>query len=103
MSKDLPAKRRCHIEPADSEIICIEVQAGNGKILVCNCYRAPHHDVVDLCASTSDIITNIGKEFDHIVFLCDMNGTNSLLWNQDITSQKAEPYLHHLNNMILKI
>ncbi len=89
VSKDLLAKRRYDIERADSEIISIEVQAGNGKILVCNCYRAPHHDVVDFCASTSDIITNCGNGFDHIVFLCDINGTNSLFWNQDITNNEG--------------
>ncbi len=89
VSKDLPAKRRYEFEPADSELICIEVQAGNGKILVCNCYRAHHHDVVDFCASTPDIITNVGNELDHIVFLGDMNGRNSLFWNQDITNTES--------------
>ncbi len=92
VTKDLPAKRRCDIEPAHSEIMCIEVQAGNGKILVCNCYRASHHDVVDVCASTSDVIKNFGNEFDHIVFLGDMNGTNSLFL-KILQTLKAEPYI----------
>ncbi len=105
VSKHLPAKRRCNTESADSEIICIEVQAGNGKIVVCNCYRAPHHDVVDLCASTSDIITIYGNEFDHIVFLGDMNGRKSLFWNHDITNTEGRALLasfkqHEFDNLI---
>ncbi len=92
-SKHLPAKRRYDIEPVDTEIICVEVQAGNGKILVCNCSRAPRHDVVDFFASTSDIITINGNEFDHIVFLGDMNGRNSLFWNQDIANTEGRALL----------
>ncbi len=88
-----------------SEIICIEVQAGNGKILVFNCSRATHHDVVDFCASTSDIITIYGNEFDHIVFLGDMNGRQSLFWNQYITNTEGRALLasfiqHEFDNLI---
>ena len=86
VSENIPAKRRKDIEPHDAEIICIEVQTGPKKILISNCYRAPHHDSVDFCSSISDIITNNVNSYDDMIFLGDMNGRNTLFWGDDITN-----------------
>ncbi len=61
--------------------------------------------MVDFCASTTDIITNFGNKFDHIVFLGDMNCRNSLFWNQDITNTEGRALLasfkqHNFENLI---
>ena len=86
VSKNLPAVRRTDIEPSDAEIICYSIQACSSKILVCNCYRAPHHDVVDFCDVTGRIVEDYGSEFDEIVFMGDMNGRNELFWSEDRTN-----------------
>ncbi len=53
---------------------------------------------------TFDIITNFGNDFDHIVFLGDMNGRNSLFWNQDVTKTEGRALLasfkHDFDNLI---
>ena len=89
LSKSLPAQRRENLEPQDSEIICVEIQVGVRKILVCNCYRPPHKDVIDFCSDIDDIIASASNSYDEIIFIGDVNGRNTLFWNGDITNTEG--------------
>ena len=102
-SKNVPVRRRIDIEPSQAEILCVELQIGQNKVLICNCYRAPHHDVIDFCEAINNIIINYSNEFIDIIFLGDMNGRNR--FSGQMTSQilRAEPCIHFSKLMILAI
>lgn len=89
VSKFLPAKRRKDLEQNGVEIICIECQIGQIKILICNCYRVPDFDVIDYCSAIDDILDSTASEFNDIIFMGDMNARNSIFWNFDITNTEG--------------
>ncbi len=99
VSKTLPAKRRLDIEPKDAEIVCVEVQVAGRKILVNNCYRAPHFDVVDFCSAATGVIDDYSNEFEEIIFLGDMNGRNVLFWNGDKTNTEGRALYASFNSL----
>ncbi len=41
MLVNAPAQHRQDLEPTNSEIIVVELQLKNTKVLICNCYRPP--------------------------------------------------------------
>ncbi len=47
LSNSAPAKHRDDLEPPHFEIIAIELQLQQEKVLICNCYWPPHKDVID--------------------------------------------------------
>ena len=85
--KNIQAKRRSDIEPPNAEVIlCVELQLNKRKILICNCYRAPHFTMLDFCAILSTLVEDNITEFKEIVFIGDMNGRHSIFWNGDVTN-----------------
>ena len=84
--KHIQAKRRSDIEPPNAEVICVELQLNKRKILICNCYRAPHFAMLDFCAILSTLVEENITEFKEIVFLGDINGRHSIFWNGDVTN-----------------
>ncbi len=48
MSVNVPAQHRKDLEPPNYEIIVVELQLKNTKVLICNCYRPPPHIKISL-------------------------------------------------------
>ena len=80
ISQSLPARRREDLEPPNTEIICVEVQANKQKFLICNCYRVPYYSIIDFGNDINSIIENALPEFQDIFILGDMNARNSGFW-----------------------
>ena len=89
LSNSVPAKHRSDLEPLNSEIIAIELQLQHEKVLICNCYRPPHKDVIDFCADIEAVIENATPEFKSFIFLGDTNGRSSHFWSQDKTTTEG--------------
>ncbi len=85
LSNSAPAKHRDDLEPPNSEIIAIELQLQLECVLICNCYRPPHKDVIDFCGDIESIVENATPEFKSFIFLEDKNCRDSLFWSEDKT------------------
>ncbi len=59
------------------------------KVLICNCYRPPHKDVIDFCADIESVDENATLECKSFIFLGDSNCRNSLFWSEDKTTTEC--------------
>ena len=50
------------------------------KCLICNCYRTPGYEVVELCNDIEYIIDKASHEFNDVIFIGDMNARNKVSW-----------------------
>ncbi len=86
MSVNALAQHRQDLESPNSEIIVVELQLKNTKVLICNCYRPPHKDIIDFTTDIEHIVDTALPEFQSIIFLGDMNGRNKEFWVDDRTT-----------------
>ncbi len=63
MSVHVPAHHRQDLEAPNSEIIVVELQFKNTKVLICNCYHPPHKDIIDFTADIEHIDDIASPEF----------------------------------------
>ena len=89
IANNTPATRKVHLEPTDSEIICVELQIKKIKELVCSCYRPQHRDMIDFCHDIETIIDNGSNTYQSFVFLGDMNARNKYFWDKDLTNTEG--------------
>ena len=69
IAENIPARRKKQFEPAASEIICIELQIKESKILICSCYRPQHRDMIDFCNDIDTIIDSAAHQYQSFIFL----------------------------------
>lgn len=89
IAEGLPAVHKPEYEPTHSEIICVEVRTQQQKILICNCYRPQHRDIVDFCSDVNTIIDEAATYYNSVVFMGDMNCRNTLFWGPDTTNTEG--------------
>jgi hypothetical protein len=89
VANGISAYHKQELEPADSEIICIELCIKKLKILVCNCYRPQHRDMIDFCNDIESILEAASQSYQSFIFLGDMNARNTHFWEEDITNTEG--------------
>ena len=89
VSESLPARRRTDLEVDNCEMICVEIQSNNKKILVCNCYRVQYYSVIDFGADMETLMDRASSEFDGIYVMGDMNARHQLFWEGDKTNAEG--------------
>lgn len=89
IANNTPATRKIHLEPTDSEIICVELQIKKIKVLVCSCYRPQHRDIIDFCYDIETILDNGSDTYQSYVFIGDMNARNKYFWDKDLTNTEG--------------
>ena len=89
IADNVTALRKPDIEPPNSQIICIELQLHNSKILICNCYRPPHDDIIDFCDMLDDIMTTTSGQYQNYIIMGDTNARNKEFWDEDKTTTEG--------------
>ena len=72
-------------EPADSEIMCLEIKCDNNKILLCSCYRPPNKSSKFFFDDVQNILDSASSTFDTVIFIGDMNCKHSDFYARDKT------------------
>ncbi len=92
-----------HIEPTDSEILCLDVHVANSTdkhILLAQCYRPDDRDIVDFVADLMDIYDySVRNNYFANLFIGDFNCKNSLWFHQDRTNTEGSILQHIIDNM----
>ena len=102
IASNLPARRRDDLEPRESEIICVEIQSGGRKILVCNCYRVQHQNIKDFCNDVESLHDQASTLFDDILVMGDFNARHREFWSEDATNAEGREVLARFNQMGMK-
>ena len=89
IANGIPALRREHLEPTDSEIICVELRINKVKVLVSNCYRPQHRDIIEFCSDIESIIDAAAHDYQSFIFLGDMNARHNCFWEGDLTNTEG--------------
>ncbi len=92
-----------HIEPTESEIICLDIHMANSPnkhILLAQCYRPDDRDMVDFVNDLVDIYDySIRNQYFMNLFLGDFNAKNSSWFSQDKTNIEGRILQSAIDNL----
>ncbi len=92
-SNRVVVKRKHEIEPADSEIICLDVHVANSTnkhILLAQCYRPDDRDMMDFLVDLMNIYEfSLRNHYFVNLFVGDFNGKNSSWFPHDKTNSEG--------------
>ncbi len=98
----LVVKRLKHIEPSESEIICLDVQLPNSPkhILLTQCYRPDTRNVLDFSSDLLDIHDfSVQSNYYMSVYVGDFNGKNDRWYVYDKTNTEGSILQSVIENM----
>ena len=98
IAENIPAIHKPEFEPTYSEIICVELRINSHKILICNCYRPQHRDIIDFCSDIESIIDAACHQYSSLIFMGDMNCRNNFFWSEDCTNTEGRALRAHFDS-----
>ena len=99
---NVAAKRREDLEPRNSELICVEVQAGTQRVLVCNCYRVQYQPIEEFCDDVQAMVDAASAQFQSICIMGDMNARHRSFWTDDACTTEGRALLSLINRLGMK-